>query len=255
MKPFSKDYLDLVTIAFNNPEMIKYQYRLLKKFVTDTYVYTVADNSTDGMSRLEIRAFCLKNGVPYIALPPSPYAPPSYSKSHGAALNYMYKNYIKPRAASSFGFLDHDIFPVSSVSPRSYLKSQPYYGMLQVYPFPQTSGGRLLYLWPGLAFFNSDFTHGKTLDFFPDYGGDTGAGCFYSLYKPLLIDQEKEATFLFADEKRVNLWDGNDFQNDMYAYIGNDWLHAVNASDWRGADDFEKKENRMKEMLEQLLQE
>jgi hypothetical protein len=249
----SNDSLDLVTIAFNNPEMIRYQYLLLKKFITDSFVYTVADNSIDTKSRSEIRAFCMKQGLPYIALPISPYKPPHYSNSHGAALNYVYKNYIQPRSASFFGLLDHDIFPVYPLSPRSYLKGQPYYGMLQVYELPKIPGGRLLYLWPGLAFFDSVYTQGKHLNFLPDFGGDTGSGSFFSLYKPLLYDQQKETVFQFADEERIPLWEGDDFQNDMYAYIGKDWLHFVNASDWRNAADYNKKAARMKEMLEDLL--
>lgn len=248
------DGLDLVTIAFNNPEMIRYQHRLLKKFITDSYVYTVADNSTDARSRFEVRTYCKEQGLPYIALPPSPYRPRHCSKSHGAALNYVYKNYIQPRSVSSFGFLDHDIFPVCPLSPRSYLKDQPYYGMLQVCELSGIPGGRLLYLWPGLAFFDSVYTRGKLLNFLPDFGGDTGAGSFFSLYKPLLYDQQKEAVFRFADEERIPLWEGNDFQNDMYAYIGKDWLHFVNASDWRNAADYSKKAVRMRVMLEDLLQ-
>jgi len=252
-KPQPTDYLDLVTIAFNNLDMIQYQYRLLNKFMTDAYVYTVADNSTDEASRSAIRTFCTEQDIPYLALPRSPYAPPAYSQSHGAALNYVYKNYLKPRAAHFFGFLDHDIFPVCPVSSRAYLKNQPFYGMLQVCDIPKISGGRLLYLWPGLAFFDAAYTSRKSLNFIPDYGGDTGSGCFYSLYKPLLVDQKKEASFFFADERRVNLWEGNDFQNDMYAYIGDDWLHVANASDWRRAEDYKKKDARMKEMLDGLL--
>ncbi|MDD2612508.1 MAG: hypothetical protein PHR38_06970 [Bacteroidales bacterium] len=250
----SNDSLDLVTIAFNNPEMICYQYRLLKKFITDSFVYTVADNSTDAKSRSEIRAYCTKQGLPYIALPPSPYGQPYYSKSHGAALNYVYRNYIQPRSASFFGLLDHDIFPICPISPRFYLKDQPYYGMLQVCELPKISCGRMLYLWPGLAFFDSVYTQGKPLNFLPSFGGDTGSGSFFSLYKPLLCDEQKETVFHFADEERIPLWEGNDFQNDMYAYIGKDWLHFVNASDWRNAADYNKKSARMKEMLEDLLQ-
>jgi hypothetical protein len=247
-----EDSLDLVTIAFNSPDMIQHQYRLLRKFITDSYRYTVADNSTDEVARAEIRAFCVEQGIPYMALPPSPYVSSLNSKSHGAALNYVYRNYIKPRSARFFGFLDHDIFPVAPVAPKDYLKKQPFYGMLQECNIPHIRGGRLLYLWPGLAFFDSTYTQGMRLNFLPDYGGDTGSGCFYSLYKPLLMDQGKEEVFRFAEERRISLWEGNDFQNDMYAYFDNEWLHMANASNWRNAVDFKKKKKRMEELLESL---
>ncbi len=241
---------DLVSIAFNNPDVIREQYRLLRKHCSDPFVYTVADNSSQPEARAVIREFCREASIPYLSLPPSPFAPPSFSESHGAALNYVYRYYLKPRRASYFGVLDHDIFPVRPVSLNDYVKEQPFYGMLQVCENASVPGGRLLYLWPGLAFFDAAHTQGRRVDFLPRYGGDTGSGSFFSLYKPLLVDAGKETVFFFPDETRVPLWEGDDFQNDMYARIGDDWLHMVNASDWRQAEDHLKKSQRITELLQ-----
>jgi len=244
-----KEGWDLVSIAFNNPDVIREQYRLLRKHCSDPFVYTVADNSSQPAARVAICQFCREAAIPYLSLPPSPFTPPSFSESHGAALNYVYRHYLKPRRAPYFGVLDHDIFPVQPVSLTAYVKEQPFYGMLQVCDNAEVTGGRLLYLWPGLAFFDAAYTHARKVDFMPRYGGDTGSGSFYSLYKPLLVDEGKEAVFAFPDETRVPLWEGDDFQNDMYAHIGDEWLHMVNASNWRQAEDHLKKSQRVAELL------
>lgn len=245
-----KEGWDLVSIAFNNPDVIRLQYQLLRKHCSDPFVYTVADNSSLPAARKAIRDFCQEVSIPYLSLPPSPFGPPSFSESHGAALNYVYRHYLKPRSAPFFGVLDHDIFPVCRFSLSNYVKEQPYYGMLQVCENAPVQGGRLLYLWPGLAFFDAAFTKGKRVDFMPRFGGDTGSGSFYSLYKSLLLDKGKETLFFFPDETRVPLWKGDDFQNDMYARIGEDWLHMVNASDWRQAEDYLKKSRCVAELLQ-----
>ncbi|MGI6092250.1 MAG: hypothetical protein ACOYD5_04530, partial [Negativicutes bacterium] len=39
--------IDIVTIAFNNDMVIKYQIELLEKYLKDNYYYTVIDNSID----------------------------------------------------------------------------------------------------------------------------------------------------------------------------------------------------------------
>jgi hypothetical protein len=246
--------LDLVSVAFNNPEIIRYQFLLLKKNLTDSFQYTVADNSTDSEARAQIHSFCRENDIPYLELPPPPFPKAFFSKSHGAALNYLYYNYIQPRAANCFGFLDHDIFPMRPVSIMSILNLQPFYGMLQEFPYPKVTGGVSKYLWPGLAFYNFEFTRSRSLDFLNSEYGDTGSACFPEVYKPLLIDQPVPGSYRFADEERINLWEGNDFQNDMYAIIGKDWLHMVNASQWHPSGYFSKKEQYMKQLLDGLLE-
>ncbi len=231
---------DLVTIAFNNPYVIRLQHQWLTKRIKDAFVYTVADNSNDQTARATIRAYCLQEGVPYLSLPPSPFKAPRYSDSHGAALNLVYNQYVLKRQASRIGLLDHDIFPLHELTLGDYLDGQPFYGMLQETP-ANVPGGQLRYLWPGLAFFESAFLKGKHIDFSPRCDGDTGSHCFDTLYKPILIDQGKTTVYRFAEEERRPLWPGEDFQRDMVAIIGGDWLHLVNASDWAGGGQTNRK--------------
>src|SRR3954447_12458038 len=78
--------LDLVTIAFNNPTVIREQIRLLRKNLGDPFHYTVADGSPDGASSAEIRQLCGDLGVAYLRLPRTRGPAPDPSASHGRAL-------------------------------------------------------------------------------------------------------------------------------------------------------------------------
>jgi hypothetical protein len=42
-----KSIFDIVSIAFNNEIVIKYQISLLKKYLTDGFTYTIIDNSSN----------------------------------------------------------------------------------------------------------------------------------------------------------------------------------------------------------------
>ena len=58
--------LDIVSIAFNNELVIRYQIKLLRKYLTDNFVYTVIDNSSDCIKQENIAQICFENGVNYV---------------------------------------------------------------------------------------------------------------------------------------------------------------------------------------------
>lgn len=216
--------LDLITFAFNNENVIAHQIRLLRKYILDPYQYTVVDNSPDLTKREKILRLCKNFDVAYISLPPNPYTGKYPSLSHGLALNWIYQHYISHRKAAYFGFIDHDIFPISPTKIMDFLQNNYVYGLLQ-------EREKLWYLWAGFCFFNYSYVADKKLDFMPYKGTDTGGANWRPIYR--YLDKEKIPRL---KHEYGRLRDGDDPQSDWFEYIG-DWLHTFNASNWKKVKD------------------
>ena len=52
--------IDLITVSFNAPKLIKYQIKLMKKFLKGNYCIIICDNSTEEECSKEIRDICEK---------------------------------------------------------------------------------------------------------------------------------------------------------------------------------------------------
>ena len=85
------EYCDLVTVAFNNSDFVKYQIKALNKNFIYPFRYTVFDNSTREEIAKEIEEICHQENVGYIRLPKQDSLSPS--TSHAIALNYLWRNY------------------------------------------------------------------------------------------------------------------------------------------------------------------
>jgi hypothetical protein len=234
------EVLDVVTIAFNNPRMIDYQVRLLRKHLSDPHYHTIADNSSDRRSSEAIAQLCARDRTPYIRLPRNPF---SGSMSHGAAMTWVYKNYVRKRGARYFGFLDHDIFPARPTSVLQHLGAQACYGHYQ-------QRGRVWYLWGGFSFFDSSHVP-QTMDFRSGVTNgeavDTGGMNWGSLYSKI----EKSGVRFPAHEYRsIRETDGS-AQSDRIELIG-DWLHVFNASGWMAVPDQEQRERMIESILANL---
>ena len=64
----NESQIDLVTIAFNNPLMIEYQIKLLRKNITDKFTHIIADNSSDFEIRTAIHQVCISLNISYMFL-------------------------------------------------------------------------------------------------------------------------------------------------------------------------------------------
>lgn len=212
-----KNVLDIVAVSFNNEIVIKQQIRLLKSYMSDPYIYTVADNSSDPEKQKIIKQICEEYGAGYIKLPSNPYTKMHPSLSHGSSLNWIYRNYISRRKADYFGFIDHDIFPVKPVKIIEILQLYPAYGLARTIH-------EKWFLWPGFCFFNENFAE-NGLNFMPDLksGLDTGGGNWNLIFSKMsyadIIRSEIASSKISADEKELL---------DV-EYIDN-WLHTYNAS-------------------------
>ena len=132
----------VAVIAFNRADVIEWQIHLVRKYLAELDGYIVFDNSTRADKRDAIRELCRREKIPYVGLPANPF---KLSASHGAAMNWVSKNFIAKHRPKIFGFLDHDIFPTKPFSVREQLQGKSLYGFRLDYP----SGW---HLWPAFAF-------------------------------------------------------------------------------------------------------
>jgi hypothetical protein len=216
------EVLDLVTVAFNNPQLLAEQHRLLEKNVLDPFVWTIADNSSDDHARAEIRLYCLEHHLPLIDLPRSPYTGRNPSRSHGESLNYVYRRYLQPRKAKYIGLLDHDVFPVAPTRIIPELVQSQVFGRV-------VHQNGAWYIWPGLAFFGRSILDRHRVDFNPCPGLDTGGSNFELLYRELnvaTIDRMGHRIDRVFDQEH-GFWN--------YEVLGS-WIHTQNGSAWRPND-------------------
>jgi len=176
----------LTTIAYADAEAIDWQTRLLSHYLPGV-IHIVADNSPDAASAAEIAEVAHGRQVPYVRLPVNPWH--QSSRSHGAALNWVWHNIIRPGMPEAFGFLDDDIFPTGADDPFQSLRSQDFYGNIRVQ-------GTRWQLWAGYCVFRFGRVAGKELNFGQDWFKelDTGGANWRVLYShvdPATIHEAK----------------------------------------------------------------
>ncbi|GHT75667.1 hypothetical protein AGMMS50262_11670 [Bacteroidia bacterium] len=242
----SNEHCDIVTIAFNNIDTIERQIEMMKQNMQGDYTYIVADNSSDKTARKKIKKLCLNNSVAYISLPKNRLSIISGSYSHGASLNWIYYHVIKKRQPCYFGFVDHDLFPIKTISIKQKLEQQPIYGTLG-------QDTQYWYLWAGLCFYRYAFVKDLKMDFLPAKPQgvylDTGGGNWYPIYSKM-----NRADLLFECQRIENMGEEeneiNWFENTLHC-IGDYWIHMVSASNWSeiSPEKLEQKELMIKKKI------
>ena len=148
----------LITVAYNQVDMIQHQLRLLPKYLSDPFSHIVVDNSSNKKTRQEIASVCHDRNIGYVSLPKNFYT--WSSSSHGLALNWAYQHLVKTINPRWAGFLDHDIFPVRKHSILEHLKHRPFYGQ-------RDRREDIWYLWPGFSFYQTSWLKSVSVDFKP----------------------------------------------------------------------------------------
>lgn len=220
--PHSSDLdLLLITVAFNNPQILEWQLSLCKKFIRDKYIHIILDNSSDNNARGKNKQICLRHNIQYIPLPNNPWSGIHNSRSHGISLDWAVKNIIPLFSVKVVGFLDHDIFPVKEQCILSSMEDKLCMGVRQV-------RGKCWYLWPGFLFIAKDvITKNRNFSMLPTSYTDTGGALWKILFSKICSDEVK-----FIDEKEYILREGCVKQSSS-CYLLGDWLHSVNASYWK----------------------
>jgi hypothetical protein len=216
-------------IAFNRPDLLEWQVCLVRRHLAQAGGYVVFDNSPSESARQKIRAVCTRQRIPYVGLPRNIFQGLNHNKvmlSHGSAVNWACRNFIAKLKPAVFGFLDHDIFPTEPFDARSKLEGQPVYGLR----LNSTSHEEAWALWPGYCFFDGSKVDAAKLDFNPGFGMTTGGRNW-----PLLGLATSAAEKAFAERGLLHIGSGTDMHEDFFETIDG-WLHAGNASSWRGSD-------------------
>lgn len=215
----------IVTIAFNNSEIIKIQSSNVLKNLNDDFDYIIADNSSDKKHSDETRRYCESEKIKYIKLPKNSQTKDP-SKSHGLAINWVYRNLVKKIEPKYFGFIDQDILAFKNTQISNLIDGKVF-GLIQ-------ERDTRWYLWPGFCFFNYIQIKDFNLNFMPTDGLDTGGANYESLYRYINKETINKIPHNYIDLKggieikRI----GNDFTSKIER-IG-DWIHLMRLSSWDG---------------------
>lgn len=205
----------LITIAFGDPTLARWQTRLLRHYVPDA-LHVIVDNSTTDKIAHEICRVAVASGTAYLRAPANPWSGHAASRSHGMALNWTWENIVRTVRPEAFGFIDHDIFPTAADDPFEPLAVQDFYGVVR-------EAGPRWFLWAGFCMFRFAAVREKALDFGQDWfiGLDTGGGNWRSLYSR--IDRatlREQPTHLIPFKSGIGLADA------PLQWCGR-WLHEV----------------------------
>ena len=183
----------LVTISFNDSEAIGWQAPLIRHYVPRAF-HIIADNSSDERAARETMEISTRCGLPYLRLPRNPWR--SSSRSHGIALNWVWRNVLHPGKPRAFGFIDDDIFPTALVDPFAPLESQAFYGVIR-------EADQRWFLWAGYCLFRFEAVKSKPLDFRQAWfiGLDTGGANWNVLYRHFERSALKEVPSSFTPYK------------------------------------------------------
>lgn len=209
----------LITVAFNNAQVLDWQLALCKRFIEDEYLHVILDNSSSLGVRRKNKSICVHHGVAYISLPPNPWTDIHNSRSHGIALDWAFRHVVPQYSFQVLGLLDHDVFPVKRHSLLTDMNDKLYMGVLQ-------ERTKLWYLWPGLFFVRSSALDLDNFSMLPTGKADTGG----ALWEKVFRHMDRKEVF-FWEERECRLREGASRQSAFYYQIG-PWIHTVNASYW-----------------------
>jgi hypothetical protein len=173
----------LIVIAFEQPWALDWLLASAARNATG-FTVLVFDNSRTPQARAAIRQVCERRGTACLALPP--YRTRHPNRSHGMAMAWVHENVVRALRPRSFGFIDHDLIPLSpSTLPHECLRSQPVYGLLN------PGSHEYWNLWAGYCFFRYEASAAARLNFLYDFsrGLDTGGRNWKTLYQGLDFGQ------------------------------------------------------------------
>ena len=229
----------IASIAFNAPWTIGWQLRFVTRHL-DNAAFLVADNSTDPQAAQQSPRCAREARVAYLELPENPYQGRRYaSRSHGLALNWVYRNVMRELRPAAWGFFDHDLFPTRAFDPEKRLRGQPFYGELERRP-----GGA--YLWPGYCLFSREADRDALLDFRQDWfvGLDTGG-----MNAELVAGHPQFASMTFAKSRSIGPGRNVAVTIDEIDWF-DDCVHLGNASGWYRSNS--EREPELDPLLQQI---
>lgn len=249
----------VITVAYNQVLLIEKQIELVKLHVKDmNYLHVVVDNSPNKNVRKQIKEICEKEKVGYVSIPffidkLICHKLFRYGVSHGAALNWIYYNFLKQQKPIIFVFLDHDVFPMEDYSIINTLGDRDFYGVERI-------RGNGWYLWPGWCIYRFDAIDNCHPNFLPyimkETFLDAGGGNYpriYSRYDLKTIEFPPVVTKRIRYSK--NLYTHNDiYHGDCVQLIDSTWLHLINGSNYAKIPGKEELVNLMIDNIDKLYE-
>lgn len=219
------------TVAFNVPWAIQAMIAAWRRFPIGLDL-VVANNSSHRGKRQEIRGLCKQHDIPHIDLPKNPEWNPC--RSHGIAMNWIFYNVVRHLRLETFGFLDHDCFPLRPFSVVERLRRCDVYGL----KFPSAKFSEIWNMWAGFCFYRATSAQPVDMDFKPrvELGLDTGGGNWRPLYSRMDPQRVSAAALRHLE--------GDD---DFHIVIDEAFLHVGGASFRSGA------QQRATDRLQRLL--
>lgn len=153
--------IGIYTIAYNQPQYLPYQAKLLAKYLLDTpYVFHVVDNvsNSDGPNlhnanlnhKQAIRNLAEEHGITYHENPYSDSR--TANDSHACALQYTYNGLVKDSNDTYSIICDHDMFLVEPFSVAEYMQGVDIAGTPQ-------SREHIKYYHPAIMMFSKDMPY------------------------------------------------------------------------------------------------
>lgn len=214
----AQDQNIIAIVAFEQAWALNFLLSMAKKNIKNANVM-VFDNSRDDKKRNEIADVCIKHNIPYLALPI--YKTRHVNRSHGMAMSWIYHRVIHKIQPDVFGFIDHDLIPISPVDFNQILQNNYLYGLLNKGDFDYWS------LWAGFCFYKFKYTQRKTLNFLYDFSRylDTGGRNWNYIYSNLPFEDTK-----FASNEFVTVELSDDLIKNKVQIVDGNWLHMSGIS-------------------------
>ena len=230
----SKSKVGVITITYNNPDLLIHQHRCVSRFLTDDHSLIVVDNSSDKQKADAIKYHAESLGLEYIRTSASSHGG---SESHAFAANVAYMRY-----SGKFDylfFIDHDCFPVKEFSVAEILKGKKIAGI------GQAKNG-YTYMWPGCVMWSEILVNRSIVDFSvnQDLVLDTGGELRH------IIDTCSADQVAYFDEVYEQNPGFNKTMYNFYTMINNGtFMHFINGSNWNTTEGNEERLNSLINVL------
>ena len=208
----------LTIIAFEQPQVLEWLFLLAKKNISGAQLM-VFDNSKRESLRSEIEAVCQRYQIPYLALPKNPTR--HVNRSHGMAMTWVYYRIIKKIQPKLFGFIDHDLLPITNVNIDTSINLRHgFYGLLR-----KKAG--YWNLWAGYAFYSFAAVRDLPMNWLYDFSRllDTGGRNWNCLYSKFNIDNI-ESDLAKETFNKVKFYN----HQAQIQIIDKNWLHVGGVS-------------------------
>ena len=219
----------IYTIAFNRPDILKYQIDSFKTYIQDDLEFHVVYDTRDNEHLEEFSRICEENNVSLHHHISQPGNTPSFYNSD--AIQWTYDRFIKPDEEDFIALiLDHDVFLIEEFDVSEFMDGYDLAGLIQ-------TRGSVEYVWQGLIFFRKSSLDDLDFDFYPQAVDGQMLDSCGGTYKLLRNDKIKfkptDVTYP-DDYQGINLKDPSNSNGgyEMELHVDQKFLHSRNACNW-----------------------